>query len=266
MTSGVTAPLDLDQVDAVLAGLKHQWQQQGLIVRPLLWSDARDSWPRTLHTDRSQVAEPESVGLTLTGPDGREGRLVIWRGGWADIHVLAGGAVTTRNPEVPDLAACAAQAAALAAEITAPRSRTSGDPLDLRPVTILWVTDWWDGPVEGMASYQGNDCWFRAIFDDAADEWTGPRRCRLYQLSQDEQQRLWAEHRAWEQHVGGNSCYHPGAPSPALKDGWQAYTQRADRQGAQTGALIGEFTAPPMLLPDGTPPDGPRPGPAEQES
>jgi hypothetical protein len=25
--------------------------------------------------------------------------------------------------------------------------------VDLSPVAVLWVTDWWDGPVEGMASF-----------------------------------------------------------------------------------------------------------------
>ena len=116
-----------------------------------------------------------------------------------------------------------------------------------------------------MASYKGSDCWFRAIFDDVADEWTAPRRCRLYQLAPDERQRLWAEHREWEQHVGGNSCYHPGAPGPVLKAGWQAYSQPADHQPAETGAQIGEFTAPPMLLPEGMPALRPHPTPAEPE-
>ena len=111
MTSSLSPPLDLDQVAAVLAGLRSGWREQGLVVRPLLWRDARRSWPQILHTDRGKVAEPESVGLTFTAADGREGRLVIWRGGWADVDLLAGGTVTTRNPGVGDLAGCASLAA-----------------------------------------------------------------------------------------------------------------------------------------------------------
>ena len=34
-----------------------------------------------------------------------------------------------------------------------------------------------------QATYQGRDCWFRAIFDTEADEWTSPRRCRLFELT-----------------------------------------------------------------------------------
>jgi hypothetical protein len=120
VTSPMSPPLDLGQVAAVLAGLRPVWKEQGLVVGSFLWRDARESWPQTLRTDRGKVAEPESVGLTLTAPDGREARLVIWRGGWADVDLLAGGAVTTRNPGVHDLAGCAALAAWLASELTVP--------------------------------------------------------------------------------------------------------------------------------------------------
>ena len=113
----------------------------------------------------------------------------------------------------------------------------------------MWVTDWWDGPVEGMATYQGRDCWFRAIFDTDGDEWTSPRRCRLYELTPDERQRLRARHRLWEQHAGGGSCHHPDAPDPALRPGWEAFCQHADREPAQTGTQTGEFTASLMRMP-----------------
>jgi hypothetical protein len=113
-------PLDLDQVAALLAGLRPGWTSQGLTVRPLTWRDARASWPQPLHTDRSKVAEPESVGLRLTAADGREARLVIWRGGWADADLLAGGTVTTANPDLDGPGGCAALASSLARQLTAP--------------------------------------------------------------------------------------------------------------------------------------------------
>ena len=265
MTSPLSPPLDLDQVAAVLAGLRPGWREQGLVVRPFLWRDARGSWPQILHTDRGKVAEPESVGLTLTAADGQEARLVIWRGGWADVDLLAGGTVTTRTPGVRDLAGCASLAAWMVGELTARRPERGDDWVDLRPVTIVWVTDWWDGPVEGMASYQGRDCWFRAIFDAGADEWTSPRRCRLYELTPDERERLRARHRQWEQHVGGNCCYHPDAPDPALRPGWEAFFQHADREHAQTGTKVGEFTAPLMRTRGAEPAPGSRPARAGHE-
>jgi hypothetical protein len=146
------------------------------------------------------VSEPESVGLTLTA--GGEGRLIIWRGGWADIHLLADGTVTTRNPALLDLADCVAAAVSLARQVADAAAPDQEGP-ELDGVSVLWVTDWWDGPVEGMASYQGRECWFRASFDEDADEWTSPRRCRLHELDPAERERLWASHRRWEHHAGG---------------------------------------------------------------
>jgi hypothetical protein len=238
-------PLDLDQVAGTLAGLRAGWISQGLTAGPITWRDARASWPKPLITDRSAVIEPESVGITLTASVGHEGRLVIWRGGWADVELLAGGTVTSRNPALCDVADCDAVARSLASQLTATLPSQPQHPPDLSPVTVLWVTDWWDGPVEGMASYQGRDCWFRAIFDEEADEWTSPRRCRLYELTDGEGQRLWARHRRWEELAGGNSCYHDDAPSPDLKPGYQDFYQH-DEPPAQTGRQIGEFTVPPL--------------------
>ena len=254
MTSPMSPPpLDLDQAAALLAGLRPGWTRQGLIVRPFTWRDARASWPQALHTDRRKVAEPESVGLRLTAADGREARLVIWSGGWADVDLLAGGTVTTGNPRLADPDECAALANSLASELTAPPLHWG---TDLRPVTIEWVTDWWDGPVEGMASYQGRDCWFRAISDTDADEWTSPRRCRLFELTPGERDRLRARHRRREQHAGGDSGHHPGAPGPALRPGAEAFHD-PDPRPAQVGGLIGEFTAPLLRRPGGISLPGP---------
>jgi hypothetical protein len=62
VTSPLSPRLDLDQVAAVRAGLRSGWREQGLVVGPFLWRDARGSSPRILHTDRGKLAEPESVG------------------------------------------------------------------------------------------------------------------------------------------------------------------------------------------------------------
>jgi hypothetical protein len=125
-------PLDLDQVASTLASLRPGRTGQGLTAGPLTWRDARASWPQPLVTDRSLVAEPESVGLTLTAADGREGHLVIWRGGWADIDLLDGETVTTRNPAIGDLAGCIAEARSLASQLTAPPPPQARHPPDLK--------------------------------------------------------------------------------------------------------------------------------------
>ena len=36
---------------------------------------------------------------------------------------------------------------------------------------VIKIFDWWDGPVEGLAEFEGKKCIFQRIFDVEADEW-----------------------------------------------------------------------------------------------
>lgn len=117
-------PIDLDQVASEVIGLRPSWISQGLAVGPVTWRDARASWPQPIVTDRNLVSEPESVGITVTAADGRKGHLVIWRGGWADVDVLADGRVTSRNPAIHHLADCVAEAKSMVDQLTAAAART----------------------------------------------------------------------------------------------------------------------------------------------
>jgi len=98
--------LDLDRVAAVLAGLRPTWTALGVRAGQLTWRDAQASWPQPILTDRSRIAEPESLGITLTTDRGNEALVVIWRGGWADFDVLAGGEVTTNAPNLASVTDC----------------------------------------------------------------------------------------------------------------------------------------------------------------
>jgi hypothetical protein len=108
-------PLDLDRVASTLDSLRPRWISEGLAAGRLTWRDASAPWPKPIVTDRAAVAEPESVGITLTVADGREGRFVIWRGGWADVDLLAHGTVTSRRPAIGNAADVIAEASSLAA-------------------------------------------------------------------------------------------------------------------------------------------------------
>lgn len=46
-------------------------------------------WPQPLEQNRSRVAEPDSVGVHVTGPADSELLVVLFRGGWADVDFLA---------------------------------------------------------------------------------------------------------------------------------------------------------------------------------
>lgn len=46
--------------------------------------------PQGLETNRSEVSDPDSVGIHLRGLDEAELLVVLYRGGWADIDYIAG--------------------------------------------------------------------------------------------------------------------------------------------------------------------------------
>jgi hypothetical protein len=82
--------VDLDQVAGLISRHAFAWKQSGLVVGALTWRDEAAPWPCPLREDRGQVAEPDSVGIMVRGHQ-REGRLVVFRGGWADLEYWGGG-------------------------------------------------------------------------------------------------------------------------------------------------------------------------------
>jgi hypothetical protein len=77
--------VDLDQVAELISRHAFAWEQSGLVVGVLTWRDEAAPWPSLLREDRGQVAEPDSVGVTVR-KDQQEGQLAVFRGGWADLE------------------------------------------------------------------------------------------------------------------------------------------------------------------------------------
>jgi hypothetical protein len=51
----------------------------------------------------------------------------------------------------------------------------------IEDVVVLWTTEWWDGPVRGVATGGNRHYWFDAVFDQATDEFVEPRRLVVLQ-------------------------------------------------------------------------------------
>ncbi|NJQ04107.1 hypothetical protein [Streptomyces lonarensis] len=81
--------VDLDAVAALLAQRAEAWTSAGLEVGQLTWRDGAAPWPQPHHTDRERVHDPDSLGIVVTGPDEAELSIVLFRGGWADVDVIA---------------------------------------------------------------------------------------------------------------------------------------------------------------------------------
>jgi len=115
--------IDLDRVAGELASLHAAWSKQGFTAGPLTSRDAQAACPSRSSPDRSQVAEPESVGITMTTAWENEALIVIWRGGWADVEARAGTEVIVRAPELHDVADCITLAESRATQLaTGPAS------------------------------------------------------------------------------------------------------------------------------------------------
>lgn len=37
---------------------------------------------------------------------------------------------------------------------------------------VITISEWWDGPLRGLAYYNGDVCIYERFFDEAEDEWS----------------------------------------------------------------------------------------------
>ncbi|MEU3558586.1 hypothetical protein [Kitasatospora sp. NPDC006786] len=81
--------VDLDEAAAEVAARTPGWRAAGLVVGEMTWRDETAPWPQRLETDRTRVADPDSVGVLVSGPEETQLSVVLFRGGWADVDYLA---------------------------------------------------------------------------------------------------------------------------------------------------------------------------------
>ena len=87
--AGVERGVDLDQVAGLICRHAVTWEQAGLVAGALTWRDVGVPWPYPLRTDRREVADADSVGVEVRKQE-QVGRLVVFRGGWADLEYWTG--------------------------------------------------------------------------------------------------------------------------------------------------------------------------------
>lgn len=87
--------------------------------------------------------------------------------------------------------------------------KPGGDASSVRTVSgvqMLWHNDWYDGPLEGVATFEGSEYYFRVESEDWVDQ--SPRRYVLIKLVADELDQEHLEHAAFERLVGTRYCEH----------------------------------------------------------
>lgn len=70
---------------------------------------------------------------------------------------------------------------------------------------MLWHSNYHDGPLSGMAKYDGEYVWFDILDEDIY----GTRFFGLYQLSEEDQQILFSRHELWTKYIGRHCEHHP---------------------------------------------------------
>ena len=91
-------------------------------------------------------------------------------------------------------------------------------------VRLLWVSDFWDGPLEGIAEYRGERCLYVVAEPDRIGAPDEERSWVLYRLTDEQlrEQERW--HALFVKYVGGHFD-HTGTASPELarKEDWERF-------------------------------------------
>ena len=118
-------------------------------------------------------------------------------------------------------------------------------------VQLLWSDEWYDGPVAGLARYNGKDYWYSV---DPSQPWAArfeDRPFLLFELTAVELAECLAEHAAYEE-ISTRLCWHLSRDERRLKDprreiqqehftdrwGKDLYQQPTDREP------VGQFSNP----------------------
>jgi hypothetical protein len=86
-------------------------------------------------------------------------------------------------------------------------SRLSGLP-ELSEVRKVWFSDWYDGPLTGVALYEGHEYWFAMVTNDDGEHWDfEPRVYVLHRLTGEQLAQAWEMHRSFTE-AGIPGCLH----------------------------------------------------------
>lgn len=81
-------------------------------------------------------------------------------------------------------------------------------------VTLLWHSDYWDGPLNGLLVWRGERLWFQIIEENSDPEGARSGRFLLIRLSEQQlrEEEWW--HELFRQHVGTHTDYERADGDP----------------------------------------------------
>lgn len=110
---------------------------------------------------------------------------------------------------------------------------------------MMWHSDYYDGPLSGMALYEGNKVWFQVDTFEEDEPYQGLRTFKLYKLSEEEiaEDEKW--HILFRKHVGSH-CDYGNHYEPVKCDHnndafYDQYHKQPDRNYAETNEVLCEL-------------------------
>jgi hypothetical protein len=101
-------------------------------------------------------------------------------------------------------------------------------------VRYLWFSDFWDGPMSGMALYNGQPYWFEMVEENREYPNGFYRRFGLFEMSPEEIEEETRWHNLFREKVGEHTTYNmegkevnaPMKPSEMWKEFYEPYQKR----------------------------------------
>jgi len=106
---------------------------------------------------------------------------------------------------------------------------------------LLWVNDWYDGPLEAVVEHRGERCLMLLHEADAVDV-EQPMHWVIFRLSDEARAEEERWHALFEEHVGHHWCFHHEPPPDELaepRDPAPFYEAHASRAPRPLGEAIG---------------------------
>jgi hypothetical protein len=119
--------------------------------------------------------------------------------------------------------------------------------MSLQGVEPVWITDYWDGPLQGLARYEGRLHWFE-VESFNIDDPSAMRTYVLYPLSDQEIAAEEALHDLFRKHVGTHTDWElRGKPEAVVhpRSEWAGFYESAEAKRERdysTRTAIGRFT------------------------
>jgi hypothetical protein len=110
-------------------------------------------------------------------------------------------------------------------------------------------SSWHDGPVAGLAEYDGNEYWYSVDFDEATEDFASPRLYKLRRLSAIERAEEWHRHRLFESYVSTKHCHHDDVQEPVVRprEMWHLFyddPENRSRNEDRHADVVGVFRLP----------------------